>query len=129
VDRILFDQNLARTKNKKLNVRFIEKNTLCGLPTNSEGCELFWHPSGVLILFVWSSGGLRFAPTTGYYLPALQAEDPDLRALQAEDPDLRALQADDPDLRVLQAEDGAAAPKWGWLDWRSRTAHGSDVLL
>jgi len=33
----------------------------------------FWHPSRVRIISLLLTGGLRCAPTTGYYLTALQA--------------------------------------------------------
>jgi len=33
-----------------------------------------WHPSRVLANCSARSGGLRYAPTTGYYLTAFQAE-------------------------------------------------------
>ena len=36
---------------------------------------IFWHPCGVRKSFGPRSGGLRFAATTGYYLPALQADE------------------------------------------------------
>jgi hypothetical protein len=38
------------------------------------GSTIFWRPFGVLNLIHPLSGGLRYAPTTGYYLSALQAE-------------------------------------------------------
>jgi hypothetical protein len=43
-----------------------------GIP---EGCKKNWsilHPSGVHAFSLSSSGGLRFAPTTGYYLATLR---------------------------------------------------------
>src|SRR6267142_5870958 len=43
-----------------------------------EGCHVFCHPFRVENHFRLSSGGLRYAPTTGYYLIALQAGTPEL---------------------------------------------------
>jgi len=38
-----------------------------------EECKSLWHPFRVRRLFRLFSGGLRSAPTTGYFLAALQA--------------------------------------------------------
>jgi len=40
----------------------------------ADGYHQFLAPFQGAELFVTLSGGLRFTPTTGYYLPALQAE-------------------------------------------------------
>jgi hypothetical protein len=49
------------------------------IPHPERVSEKRWHPSGVRTKWALLSGGLRYAATTGYYLPALQAEIRSLR--------------------------------------------------
>jgi len=46
------------------------------IPHPERVSEKRWHPSGVRTTWAPRSGGLRYAATTGYYLTALQAENP-----------------------------------------------------